>query len=50
MIVALPTDVAYRRLYYYLLKVVDQAIGRILDVRPRRDGRRDDRRVHLRSR
>jgi arylsulfatase A-like enzyme len=32
MIAALPTDVAYRRLYYYLLKVVDQAIGRILDA------------------
>ena len=25
-----PVDVAYRRLYYYLHKVVDQAIGRIL--------------------
>jgi arylsulfatase A-like enzyme len=27
-----PTDVAYRRLYYYLHKVVDQAIGQILDA------------------
>ena len=27
-----PADVAYRRLYYYLHKVVDQAIGRILDA------------------
>ncbi len=27
-----PTDVAYRRLYYYLHKLVDQAIGRILDA------------------
>ncbi len=26
-----PTDLAYRRLYYYLHKLVDQAIGRILD-------------------
>ena len=26
-----PADVAYRRLYYYLHKIVDQAIGRILD-------------------
>jgi arylsulfatase A-like enzyme len=26
-----PTDVAYRRLYYYLQKLVDQAIGRILE-------------------
>ena len=26
-----PADLAYRRLYYYLQKVVDQAIGRILD-------------------
>ncbi len=32
MIADLPTDLAYRRLYYYLLKVVDQAIGRILDA------------------
>jgi arylsulfatase A-like enzyme len=27
-----PVDVAYRRLYYYLHKIVDQAIGRILDA------------------
>ena len=27
-----PADVAYRRLYYYLHKLVDQAIGRILDA------------------
>ena len=27
-----PADVAYRRLYYYLHKIVDQAIGRILDA------------------
>ena len=26
-----PTDLAYRRLYYHLLTMVDQAIGRILD-------------------
>ncbi len=32
MIADQPADVAYRRLYYYLLKVVDQAIGRILDA------------------
>jgi arylsulfatase A-like enzyme len=31
MIAAQPSDVAYRQLYYYLHKVVDQAIGRILD-------------------
>ncbi len=31
MIAELTPDLAYRRLYYYLLKVVDQAIGRILD-------------------
>jgi len=31
MVAAQPTDLAYRRLYYYLHKVVDQAIGRILD-------------------
>jgi arylsulfatase A-like enzyme len=30
-LVAQPTDVAYRRFYYYLHKLVDQAIGRILD-------------------
>ena len=29
---AQPTDNAYRRLYYYLHKLVDQAIGRILDA------------------
>jgi arylsulfatase A-like enzyme len=27
-----PIDLAYRRLYYYLHKVVDQAIGRVLDA------------------
>ncbi len=27
-----PADLAYRKLYYYLHKVVDQAIGRILDA------------------
>ncbi len=27
-----PADLAYRRLYYYLLKLVDQAIGRILEA------------------
>jgi arylsulfatase A-like enzyme len=32
MVVPQPTDLAYRRLYYYLLKLVDQAIGRILDA------------------
>ena len=32
MIAELTPDLAYRRLYYYLLKVVDQAIGRILDA------------------
>jgi len=31
LLVPQPTDLAYRRLYYYLHKVVDQAIGRILD-------------------
>src|SRR5271169_2775638 len=31
MMAVQPTDVAYRRLYYYLQKLVDQAIGRILD-------------------
>lgn len=31
MVAAQPADVAYRRLYYYLHKLVDQAIGRILD-------------------
>ena len=32
MVADQPVDVAYRRLYYYLHKVVDQAIGRILDA------------------
>ncbi|MEI6829032.1 MAG: sulfatase-like hydrolase/transferase [Synechococcaceae cyanobacterium ELA445] len=32
MVSAQPTDDAYRRLYYYLHKVVDQAIARILDA------------------
>ena len=32
MVAEQPADVAYRRLYYYLHKVVDQAIGRILDA------------------
>jgi arylsulfatase A-like enzyme len=32
MIAPQPADVAYRRLYYYLHKLVDQAIGRILDA------------------
>lgn len=27
-----PADAAYRRLYYYLMKLVDRAIGRILEV------------------
>ncbi len=31
MIAPVASDVAYRRLYYYLQKLVDQAIGRILD-------------------
>jgi arylsulfatase A-like enzyme len=31
MIADQPIDLAYRQLYYYLHKVVDQAIGRILD-------------------
>ncbi len=31
MVTAQPTDGAYRRLYYYLHKLVDQAIARILD-------------------
>ena len=31
MIAEQPADLAYRQLYYYLHKVVDQAIGRILD-------------------
>ena len=32
MVTAQPADVAYRRLYYYLHKLVDQAIARILDA------------------
>ncbi len=32
MIADQPADLAYRRLYYYLHKIVDQAIGRILDA------------------
>ena len=32
MVAPQPTDNAYRRLYYYLHKLVDQAIGRILDA------------------
>jgi len=32
MVASQPTDNAYRRLYYYLHKLVDQAIGRILDA------------------
>jgi arylsulfatase A-like enzyme len=32
MIAAQPADLAYRQLYYYLQKIVDQAIGRILDA------------------
>jgi arylsulfatase A-like enzyme len=32
MVADQPADVAYRRLYYYLHKLVDQAIGRILDA------------------
>ncbi len=32
MVAAQPTDAAYRRFYYYLHKLVDQAIGRILDA------------------
>lgn len=32
MVAPQPADVAYRRLYYYLHKLVDQAIGRILDA------------------
>ena len=31
-VAAQPADLAYRRLYYYLHKLVDQAIGRILDA------------------
>ncbi len=36
-----PADIAYRRLYYYLQKLVDQAIGRILDAL-RQSGMADD--------
>ena len=36
-----PTDEAYRRLYYYLHKLVDRAIGRILDAW-RQSGMADD--------
>ena len=50
MIADSATDLAYRRLYYYLHKVVDQAIGRILEALALGDGRRHDRRVHLGSR
>ncbi len=32
MVAEQPPDVAYRRLYYYLHKLVDRAIGRILDA------------------
>ncbi|MHB1139224.1 MAG: sulfatase-like hydrolase/transferase, partial [Microthrixaceae bacterium] len=32
MIAPQPADLAYRRLYYYLMKLVDRAIGRILDA------------------
>jgi arylsulfatase A-like enzyme len=32
MVAKQPTDNTYRRLYYYLHKLVDQAIGRILDA------------------
>ena len=32
MIADQPADLAYRQLYYYLHKIVDQAIGRILDA------------------
>jgi arylsulfatase A-like enzyme len=32
MIAAQPADLAYRQLYYYLQKLVDRAIGRILDA------------------
>lgn len=31
MVTSQPADIAYRRLYYYLHKMVDQAIARILD-------------------
>jgi len=32
MVAPQPADVAYRRLYYYLHKLVDRAVGRILDA------------------
>ena len=32
MIFETATDLGYRRLYYYLLKLVDQAIGKILEA------------------
>ena len=51
MVADQPADLAYRRLYYYLHKIVDQAIGRILDsLAGLGDGRRHHRRVHVRPR
>ena len=48
MIVEQPTDLAYRRLYYYLQKLVDKAIGRILDALDDVGSRRrHHRRVHV---
>ena len=48
MIFETATDLGYRRLYYYLLKLVDQAIGRILEALGAvGHGRRHHRRVHL---
>ena len=41
MIFPTATDLGYRRLYYYLHKLVDQAIGRILDALDR-SGQADD--------
>ncbi len=41
MIFESATDLAYRRLYYYLHKIVDQAIGRILEAL-QRSGMADD--------
>jgi arylsulfatase A-like enzyme len=41
MIFETPADLAYRRLYYYLHKIVDQAIGRILESLER-SGMADD--------